>query len=1176
MTSPGRVLTPPASPLAGAPSPAWGTARRADTNSDVTDLWQRLGNATAQLMRSPRKLPLAATIVLPNTTGVRCLDNEQVIEVDRGGEDKKKIHAHDLTLLAPDSHTTTRCHSAGQSPPIDTYQDFLLQGIASGKGIFQFVSRKAHYDVGASVETPIISLLEKAWLDPHRTDPFLLGERYQIKSFRQVAGRQAQHLGSPVQDSKNDYLRYQLVVTDTKAEDGAYKTIDIPITQAGLKFTGRVLEADAIGRASQLVDEHLACLHNKGMPADAAEKDPLIVSQAGFGRNATLITYRNLKGRKLKGKQLDDALNDVIMIGRKTRDPRFVHSEAQLSSLRDALNRVDVDPSPDGASPKLRPSGTSAHEAHIRESFEERRETVTSASPPRALDELTYRAEYLKAIDEDPNLLLNDEQYLKFQDLMLGLVQTGDPKPAGTVRDYLVGFANSEGIVGEHVEAAQLDLLNEGVEEAQEIKQHSDLQGPLTPVPEDQGTPPILEVQQTAPRLPPRPTAVAQDNAQPPPVVQQNSPPLPPRLPEVTQVTPAVQQAPPTLPPRPQRSAQEIAQPTLVDLQIAPANSLTAPRGRPHRTIQEALVAIRTLKEELEDTRRRQTDAPNRRLGGRVSPSPRVDTLGPHIETLESMEHHLLSIEKCIPNPADANLEGDRYNIELAYSILPKYFFDVSAIRIRVDADRLRLDHDSATHGLLAMHRRAKASDSRLQLTRALNHIVETCGNTNNKLKSAIRHVAYVHRRLQERGDSDAAIHLSATTGAMTSALQLVKLDNDELLNKAIQRREDLDTLSVHDLERLKIIVDRDENLTNRGLEYANEMRFLAKYSLRETVKIIPNKSDAALRFELAHTQIELVNEVAKNVDDALAQATHHKARLSVFLERTQPAVSPTRNPRTLAADRSRYAIAGMAKSKSIVATCVERLETSIHAVEILENQLAIYKQLVDPTDIKHLSQRPQFHHVTNLEWHCRLQAICRELRDHFQEGLTAAITASLYLYGPATHRGEGFERVPRNRNIMRMTLGQRDAETRGAINNVTEFIREAKRVLQQLAPSREISTLLYFADYLEHESPKAITYFDASIAKLLQMRKEKRSLATAFSMKKFDEIRASEWQYNLNSCNAVEYAWALSDSARYLRGVANTLSRTQIPSQAATLNVEERLPMAAESLDDMAPAAID
>ena len=539
------------------------------------------------------------------------------------------------------------------------------------------------------------------------------------------------------------------------------------------------------------------------------------------------------------------------------------------------------------------------------------------------------------------------------------------------------------------------------------------------------------------------------------------------------------------------------------------------------------------------------------------------------------MEHNLVLIEKCIPKPEDVSLTVDKYNLELACTILPKYFFDVSAIRIRVDADRKRLDYDTAAQGVFAMTRRVKANDIRPQVAQGLNNIVETCRNTNHKLSSAIRHIVVVHRRLQERGDNQAAIEVSATTSEMKSVLQLAKLDNDALRNAAIQQREDVNTMSVQDLQRLKISVDRDERLVARALEYATEMRYLAKHTIRETTKTIPSKSASAQGMEFAQTQRELVNEVARNVEAVLTQARQHKALLTIFMERTEPAGSATHNPRTLAADRSYYAIAGMARSKGIVSECVERLETSIHSVGILEKQLAIYKDLVDPNDIKHLSQLPQYRHVTNLEWHCRLQTVCRDLRDYFQEGLTAAITASLYIYGPATHRGEGFERVPRNRDIMRMTLDQRHEETRRAVKNVGDLMRDAKLVLQNIAPSREITKLFYLAEYLERESPKALAYLDTSIAKLLDSRKAKRSLASAVSKKKFEAMWASEGQHNLNSCNAVEYAWALNDSARYLRRVAHSLTHMPVRSLAATSTVAEQLPSATEPLDDMAPAAI-
>ena len=81
----------------------------------------------------------------------------------------------------------------------------------------------------------------------------------------------------------------------------------------------------------------------------------MIVSYAGYGRNATLIAFNEIKNR-IESKvipdhqSIDDALVEVITAGRQVRGTevmrqgipvpvgKFVHSETQLAALREALN----------------------------------------------------------------------------------------------------------------------------------------------------------------------------------------------------------------------------------------------------------------------------------------------------------------------------------------------------------------------------------------------------------------------------------------------------------------------------------------------------------------------------------------------------------------------------------------------------------------------------------------------------------------------------------------------------------------------------------------------------------------------------------------------------------------------------------------------------------------------
>ena len=263
---------------------------------------------------------------------------------------------------------------AGQSPEAAQLDNFLMQGIESRNGIFQLVSRKAHYLPETSIESPVIALLQKRQHDPAT----LIGGRYRIHP---DSALQKNH-----QDSGDDYQRFMLVVTDTRSAEIPAPIIRIPITQAGLKFTDRVLDAQHIGRASKLLNDHIACLTVNGAAtvnvAPSINLDQMILSRAGIGRNAALISYRLIhdqlakkdvpavknfdvqlgalnndddeNGRKNNDASsisdvvdhdtdtnldncVDKALFNVIYAGRGDRDSAYLPSLRQLTELRLAL-----------------------------------------------------------------------------------------------------------------------------------------------------------------------------------------------------------------------------------------------------------------------------------------------------------------------------------------------------------------------------------------------------------------------------------------------------------------------------------------------------------------------------------------------------------------------------------------------------------------------------------------------------------------------------------------------------------------------------------------------------------------------------------------------------------------------------------------------------------------------
>lgn len=278
-------------------------------------------------------------VVAPNDTSIRCVDNPYVVRIPNGdldAEAKKPIHAHLTQSLPTVAGVPAAKYAAGQSPTNATYDDFVVQGLLSGTGIFQFVSLQAHQEVESSQETPIIHLLRND-VAKSGDEPLIFGGRFAYKSLIKVEG-------GGQQGSRRDVLRYALEVVDLHANTSPPTTITVPITQVGLKFDKRVLEPNEIRRANTLFEEHC----NTSVPlsivsGSEASAAHLILSREGFGRNATLITYRKINALIFNGlvfeATLDSTLQQHIVADRIRCGPQFITSMAQLAELRTALWR---------------------------------------------------------------------------------------------------------------------------------------------------------------------------------------------------------------------------------------------------------------------------------------------------------------------------------------------------------------------------------------------------------------------------------------------------------------------------------------------------------------------------------------------------------------------------------------------------------------------------------------------------------------------------------------------------------------------------------------------------------------------------------------------------------------------------------------------------------------------
>lgn len=299
--------------------------------------------------------------VVSNFPSIRCVEHN-IVKVTFGkakGKSEHFIHANRIKFPSPIKGEKTdrpaRTYLAGQSPgfqiltgstnsssSMNTFSEaekFLTQGIESGHGLFQFVSRLSHYTTEETKqEKPIITQLRaKLRESANRKTELILGGRYRVTNLEELTERSS--------NAHPDHAHFYLTVVDTSGYKKNQKPIRIPLTQVGLKFTDKILQPEQILRANTLLEQHNNFIQKP--QKNAPQPEPMIMSYAGVGRNATLITFlevgaRIRAGLVLNGLDLDDAMADVILKGREARGPHFIHSDAQLLALREALVNVMV------------------------------------------------------------------------------------------------------------------------------------------------------------------------------------------------------------------------------------------------------------------------------------------------------------------------------------------------------------------------------------------------------------------------------------------------------------------------------------------------------------------------------------------------------------------------------------------------------------------------------------------------------------------------------------------------------------------------------------------------------------------------------------------------------------------------------------------------------------------
>ncbi len=299
----------------------------------TTTLWETLG---AKTQENPIEF-LPTGEVDDNGSGVPC-PKQTVVEVDIPGNTIKP-HANHVRFkdsAQPTQHTTQEnVFIAAQAPHgFEACERLLFKGIQSGTGIFQIVTPKAHQallnpELANHLQYPINSIIDQLHaqrLHSKSQAPIVLGGRYQVQALEPL------RMGP----ASSTYL---LTVIDLQ---DASKPITVSLTQAGLKFDGKVVIESEIVLAHSALQAHLDLGTRKGA---SANNGPILVSPAGVGRNATLMVYSHIKAQidsgVIRSKQdLDQALVHEITLGRQARGPMFVHSPAQLKTLRSALRAL--------------------------------------------------------------------------------------------------------------------------------------------------------------------------------------------------------------------------------------------------------------------------------------------------------------------------------------------------------------------------------------------------------------------------------------------------------------------------------------------------------------------------------------------------------------------------------------------------------------------------------------------------------------------------------------------------------------------------------------------------------------------------------------------------------------------------------------------------------------------
>ena len=290
------------------------------------ELWRRLprcNGAPRHEIVPPKEIGDACGIECPAHTAI------SVVTLTDAEQITSRIHANVI------SFDSGRQAIAAQTPQkFALTEKFLVSGLDSRNGLFHIVDPKHHRldpSTGELVRprserTPIGQLLNRWQKSVETQEPLILGGRYQIDGLAEIS-------------CDEHHACYSLAATDMCTNE----LVMVPLTQVGLPFDDRKLSIDHIEQANTLVDYHRDKYQPLPESASAQQRhDPAILSKAGIGRCAAVITYREVAAKIDEDGDafnLLDALEQAVSQGRLDRGKNFLHSEEQLEIVHAALGK---------------------------------------------------------------------------------------------------------------------------------------------------------------------------------------------------------------------------------------------------------------------------------------------------------------------------------------------------------------------------------------------------------------------------------------------------------------------------------------------------------------------------------------------------------------------------------------------------------------------------------------------------------------------------------------------------------------------------------------------------------------------------------------------------------------------------------------------------------------------